>query len=388
LKLPRTVWALAAVSLLNDAASEMIAPLLPLFLTLTLGAGPAIVALVEGLADALTSVLKLFAGRWADRGISAKRLIVGGYGIANLARPLMGLATTWGMVLALRLADRVGKGLRSAPRDALLAASVPAEHRGRAFGVHRAADHFGAVIGPIVATVLLLAGVPLRTVFLIGAVFGVLVMLTLWRGLPEETPAPSVGERTPWRWGSLDLSVRTLLLAVATLTAFAVPEVLVVLWATERGLAVVWVPLMWAAAHALKAGVAWPAGILVDRLGPMRVLALGWPARVLALATLALLQGPVAAVAVAFAFYSVTLALTEAAERTLVAAKVPAEARGAAFGWFHFMTGIAAIPGALLLGLLWQFQGASVALSVAAAGSALACLGIVTISSDAAPRAR
>ncbi len=387
MRLPRTVWALSAVSLLNDAASEMIAPLLPLFLTLTLGAGPAIVALLEGCADALSSTLKLFAGRWADRGVSAKRLILSGYGIANLARPLMGFATAWSVVFALRLADRIGKGLRSAPRDALLAASVPPEQRGRAFGMHRSADHIGAVIGPIIATILLVNDVPLRTVFLIAAGFGVLVMLTLWRGLPEGVAHAPPPRATPWRPQPLPWPVRRLLVAVGLLAAFAVPEALVVLWATERGLAIAWIPLLWAAAHALKAAIAWPAGILVDRHGPGWVLAWGWPARVLALAALAWLDGPLVAVALAFAAYSLTLATTEAAERAWVAAGVAPETRGAAFGWFHLVTGLAAIPGALLLGLLWQFEGSAVALGVAAVGSAAACVAAATLWRGVALRA-
>jgi len=155
--LPRTVVILGLVSLLNDAASEMITPLLPIFLTATLGAGPAIVGLVEGLAEATASILKLVSGRLADRGVAAKTLVVGGYTLSNAMRPLIGLATGWGAVLGLRFLDRVGKGIRSAPRDALIASAAGPEQRGRAFGFHRSMDHAGSVIGPLLAFALLAA---------------------------------------------------------------------------------------------------------------------------------------------------------------------------------------------------------------------------------------
>jgi MFS family permease len=391
LKLPRTVWVLSAVSLLNDAASEMIAPLLPIFLTATLGAGPAIVALVEGASDAASSVLKLYAGRWNDRGVSARTLILGGYGLANVARPLLGLATSWFMVLALRFVDRIGKGLRSAPRDSLLAASVPAETRGRAFGVHRAADHFGAMIGPLVAAGLLALGVPLPTVFMLAGVFGIAVMTTLWFGVTPTAPATAAGARdaaSKLEWHTLDRRVRLLLVSVALLAAASVPEAMVVLWATERGLAVVWVPILWAAAHALKVLVAWPSGLLVDRWGARRVLQWGWSARVAALAVLAAVSDSLLGVWLAFAFYSMSLAATEAAERTAIAELVPAASRGTAFGWFHLLNGLAVLPGALALGFVWQAFGAPTALALAAALAASACLAGFIVSRGGAPQVR
>ncbi|MGH8286261.1 MAG: MFS transporter, partial [Steroidobacteraceae bacterium] len=198
--LPRTVWVLAAVSFLNDTASEMIAPLLPLFLTLTLGAGPAIVGLIEGAAEAATSVLKLAAGRLTDRGVDRRKLVVGGYALANVARPLLGVAGSWAQVLTLRVADRIGKGLRSAPRDALLAASVAPQVRGRAFGVHRSADHLGAMVGPLLAAALLATGFDVREVFFAAGVLGALTIATVWLGLKSaayETAVVVPTERAP-----------------------------------------------------------------------------------------------------------------------------------------------------------------------------------------------
>lgn len=158
--LPRTVVVLGLVSLLNDAASELITPLLPIFLTATLGAGPVIVGFVEGVAEATASVIKLVSGRLADRGVPARPLLIAGYGLSNAARPLLGLALGWPMVLGLRFLDRVGKGIRTAPRDALIAGAVAAEQRGRAFGFHRSMDHAGAVVGPLAAYALLRPGRP------------------------------------------------------------------------------------------------------------------------------------------------------------------------------------------------------------------------------------
>src|SRR5512139_47745 len=183
LSLPRTVIVLGLVSLLNDAASEMITPLLPIFLTAALGAGPAVVGFVEGLAEATASVLKLVAGRLADRGVRSKSLVLGGYGLSNLTRPLIGLAAAWSAVLLLRFLDRVGKGLRTAPRDALIAGATAPQLRGRAFGFHRSMDHAGAVVGPLVAFALLAANADLKHVFLASVVPGILVLLLLAFGL-------------------------------------------------------------------------------------------------------------------------------------------------------------------------------------------------------------
>ncbi len=384
--LPRTVWTLAVVSLLNDAASEMIAPLLPLFLTAVLGAGPAIVALIEGLAEATGSLVKLMAGRATDRGVAARKLIIVGYGLANLARPLVGLAGTWGVVLALRFVDRIGKGLRSAPRDALLSASVEPQIRGRAFGLHRAFDHAGAMLGPLIAALLLAQQVPMRTVFLLAAGFGALVMIALFVGLPHAavvTRAPT----PPLSWRGLDQRARGLLIAVSVLAAATMPEAMIVLWATQHGLAPVWVPVLWAAAHALKSITAWSSGWLVDRVGAARVLSFGWPARVVALAVLAVATPSPIGICATFVAYAAALASTEAAERALLAASVPLERRGTAYGWFHLLTGLAALPGALLLGSLWQSAGSQVALTTAAVLAGLACAFAAMIARGGAARA-
>lgn len=371
--LPRTVVILGLVSLLNDAASEMITPLLPIFLTATLGAGPAVVGFVEGLAEATASLLKLISGRLADRGVSAKGLVVGGYALSNAGRPLLGLAAGWTAVLLLRFLDRVGKGLRTAPRDAFIAGAVGAADRGRAFGFHRSMDHSGAVIGPLLAFGLLAAQANLQQVFLASAAPGVLVILLLVFGLPSRPSMPAAVVPS-FRWGALHRRLRAMILASGVLALASVPEVFVVLWATQAGMSVTWVPLVWAAASLAKMLVALPAGVLSDRLGRFPVLIGGWSARVVVLLLLAFVQPGAVGVWILFIAYSATLAITEPAERSLIGDHADASERGTAFGLYHLTGGLLLLPGAVMFGALWQACGSSLAFATAAAVTGLAAI--------------
>ena len=376
--LPITVVVLGLVSLLNDSASEMITPLLPVFLTATLGAGPAIVGLVEGLAEATASILKLVAGRLADRGVPAKGLVIGGYASSNVARPLLGLAAAWSSVLLLRFLDRVGKGLRTAPRDALIAGAVPPERRGRAFGFHRSMDHAGAVIGPLLAFALLSAQFELQDVFLASVVPGVLVILLLAFGLPAHPSAPAM-HPPRFAWRGLHGRLRAMIVASGLLALASVPEVFVVLWATQSGMAVTWVPLVWAAASLAKMLIALPAGILSDRLGRVPLLLGGWSARVAVLLALAFLQPGAVGVWVLFVAYSATLAVTEPAERSLIGDHAADRERGTAFGLYHLASGLLVLPGAVLFGALWQELGSAVAFAAAAVVTAVAAVAMLGI---------
>jgi MFS family permease len=371
--LPRTVVILGLVSLLNDAASEMITPLLPIFLTATLGAGPAVVGFVEGLAEATASLLKLISGRLADRGVSAKGLVVGGYALSNASRPLLGLAAGWMAVLLLRFLDRVGKGLRTAPRDAFIAGAVGAADRGRAFGFHRSMDHAGAVIGPLLAFGLLTAHADLKQVFLASAVPGVLVILLLVLGLPSQPAAPAVTV-SKFRWSALHRRLRAMILASGVLALASVPEVFVVLWATQAGMSVTWVPLVWAAASLAKMLIALPAGVLSDRLGRLPVLLGGWSTRVIVLLLLAFAQPGALGVWILFIAYSATLAITEPAERSLIGDHADASERGTAFGLYHLTGGLLVLPGAVIFGALWQAFGSGLAFATAAAVTFLAAI--------------
>jgi MFS family permease len=385
--LPRTVVILGLVSLLNDAASEMITPLLPIFLTATLGAGPAIVGLVEGLAEATASILKLVSGRLADRGVPAKSLVVGGYTLSNALRPLIGLATGWGAVLGLRFLDRVGKGIRSAPRDALIAAAAGPDQRGRAFGFHRSMDHAGSVIGPLLAFALLSAHADLKHVFLASALPGVLVILLLVFGLPRAR-VQAVPTPPRFAWGDLHGRLKAMIIAAGLLALASVPEVFVVLWATQAGLEVVWVPLVWAAASLAKMLIAMPAGILSDRVGRVPLLLGGWTLRVLVLLLLAFANPAGIGVWVLFMAYSATLAVTEPAERSVIGDHAAPEERGTAFGLYHLASGLLVLPGAVIFGLIWQRFGSTSAFTVSAVVTAAAALLMISLAGSRGSAAR
>ncbi|KPJ95635.1 MAG: hypothetical protein AMJ53_02400 [Gammaproteobacteria bacterium SG8_11] len=381
--LPRTVVILSLVSFLNDAASEMITPLLPIFLTAVLGAGPLVVGLVEGVAEATASILKLISGRLADRGWNAKGLVVGGYGLSNTARPLIGLAFGWAWVLVLRFLDRVGKGLRTSPRDALIAASTDSHLRGRAFGFQRALDHGGAVVGPLLAFMLLGWGLDLHHVFLLSVVPGVLVMLLLWFGLPPTPPiAAEAPIAIPLGWRGVDARLRALIIAAGGLALATTPEVFLVLWAQARGLEIVWVPLLWAAASAVKVVVAIPGGHWSDRFGRLPVLVVGWGARILILIALGLTATGDLTIWLLFLAYAGSLAFTEGAERALIGDYAPVGQKATAYGVYHMISGLLALPGALLFGALWQWFNATTAFMTAAGLTTLSVIVLLLIASN------
>ncbi len=369
--LPRTVVVLGLVSFLNDTASEMITPLLPLFLTASLGAGPAIVGLVEGVAEATASILKLVSGWLADRGWSAKKLVVGGYTVSNTARPLIGFALGWGWVLLLRFLDRVGKGIRTAPRDALIAATTNRAMRGRAFGFHRALDNAGVMLGPLLAFGLLQWGMGMAHVFVAAVVPGVLLILLLVFGL--RMPPRVELEHPPARfdWKGLDGRVKGLILAAGGLALATTPEAFLVLWANQGGISVAWVPLLWAAASGVKALVSGPAGGLSDRFGRLPIVTIGWSVRVLLLILFAWLPDGGMTVWTLFLGYAAALAFTEGAERALLGDLAPAEQQGTVFGIYHLLSGFMALPGALLFGTVWQWLGMSTAFAMSALLTAL-----------------
>jgi len=372
--LPRTVVVLGLVSMLNDTASEMITPLLPLFLTGTLGAGPAIVGLVEGVAEATASILKLISGWLADRGWNIKKLVVGGYTVSNTARPLIGFALGWGWVLMLRFLDRVGKGLRTAPRDALIAASTDEHGRGRAFGFQRALDHTGAMLGPLLAFILLRWGMTMEHVFMASVIPGIALVFLVVLGL--KTPAATKPSEPPGhiRWRGFDARVKGLVLASGGLALATTPEAFLVLWANQGGIIFTWVPLLWAAAHGVKALVSGPAGALSDRLGRLQMVSIGWTARVLLLLAFAWLPDDGITVWALFLGYAAAMAFTEGAERALIGDFAPPEQKATVFGIYHLLSGLMVLPGALLFGALWQWMSMSSAFLGAAVLTAISAM--------------
>ena len=330
--LPRTVWLLGLISLFNDAASDMIYPLVPIYLASVLMAGPKALGLIEGIAEAVSSALKLFAGVLADRSGKVRAWVIAGYGIAGLARPLIGLTTSWLGVLACRFADRVGKGLRSAPRDALISLSVEPGQRGLAFGFHRAMDNFGAVIGPLAAAALLAAGVELRHVFLLAVVPAVIVMgLALTVREPEQ---PIVLSKEPFRWtfAGLPAPFRRYLCVLALFTLGNSSNMFLLLRANELGASAIRVTLMWALFSFVTSMLSTPLSALSDRFGRARMLGLAWGAYAIAYLLMGLLPSADWALWVAFAGYGVVTAALEGTEKALVADLVSRERSGTAFG--------------------------------------------------------
>lgn len=382
-KLPRTVLALALVSLLTDASSEIIYPLLPLFLTTTLGASAATIGVIEGAAETTAALLKLFSGWWSDRVGRRKPLVVIGYVIASTVRPLIAFAQNGGQVLAIRVSDRIGKGIRSAPRDALLADSVAPAQRGRAFGFHRAADHLGAVVGPIAAfAALRWTSLTLRELFLLAGIPGVLSVVALIVGVREDrrAVAPAVAGRSiaatlggglPGRfWGYL-----------AVLLLFTLgnsSDAFLLLRASQLGVATALLPILWAMLHLVKSATSAPGGTLSDRVGRVPLIVAGW----LIYAAVYLAFGRATETWHAwalFAVYGTYFGLTEGVEKALVADLVPAARRGAGFGWYNLAIGLGAFPASVIFGAVWDRRGAVAAFELGAALSAAAAVGLFLV---------
>ncbi|WP_442775105.1 MFS transporter [Sphaerotilus montanus] len=316
--LPRTVWLIGLISLVNDAASEMLYPLIPLYLSSVLMAGPRTLGLIEGIAEATASLLKLFSGAVVDRTQRTRPWIVFGYGLAGIGRPLVALVTSWPGLLLLRFADRVGKGLRTSPRDALLAASAGPERRGLAFGLHRAMDNAGAVIGPLLAAALLASGVALKDVFVWSIVPAVLC-LALALGIREPAQRP-VAPRKPFDWRLRDMppALRRYLVVVALFTLGNSSNMFLLLRARELGLPQAQVPLLWAGVSAVAMVLSTPLSALSDRFGRMRLLLGGYLAYAAVYAALGRLTHAGPGLFVVFAAYGVFLAATEGVEKALV----------------------------------------------------------------------
>jgi MFS family permease len=383
--LPPTVRRLGLVSLLTDASSEMIYPLLPSFLTGALGAGPAFVGLVEGLAESVASLLKLASGRISDRMRRRKPLIVGGYTLSSLARPLVAAATAPWHVLVVRIADRIGKGVRGAPRDALLAQVTPREDLGRAYGFHRAMDHAGAVVGPLIASVLLLVHLDVRTVFALAALpalASVLVLVLSVQEVPSATAvglpsAPPKAEETPGT-NPAPRGLGRLLAVIGLFTLGNSSDAFLLLRAQGAGVALPLVPILWTAHHVVKSTASTAGGALSDRVGRRAAIAAGWVLYALAYAGLALASAPWQVWAL-FVVYGLHHALTEGPERALVAEMAAGEARGRAFGLYYALTGALLLPASLITGALWQRISPAAALLTGAAIALVAAIALLAV---------
>lgn len=374
LALPATVWLLGLISLFNDSASELLYPLVPLYLASVLMAGPRALGIIEGIAEATSSLLKLFSGALADRTVSTKPWVGGGYSLAALARPLLAFAASWPVVLVLRFADRVGKGLRTSPRDALLAQSVEPTQRGLAFGLHRAMDNAGAVIGPLLATALLALEMPLRDIFLWTAVPGVIAIALA--ACIRQPPSIQSSPRIPFRCNlhGFPTAFKRYLLVLALFTLGNSSNMFLLLRARELGLPDYQIPLLWALVATTAMLFSTPLSALSDRLGRRRLILAGWVIYGLFYLLLGLNGGHVWLLWPLFAGYGLFMAATEGAEKALVADLAPPVLLGTAYGWFNLTAGILLLPASLLFGGLWQVAGPPVAFGVAAGCALLASL--------------
>ena len=358
LGLPKNVWNLGWASLFNDVSSEMIYPLLPLFLTQVLGAGVVFVGLVEGIAESVSSFLKLFSGWISDRFQRRKGIILLGYSIASVTRPFMGLVTAPFHVLFLRLADRIGKGLRTSPRDALLSQSCTDSERGKAFGFQRAMDHAGAMGGPLVASLLLATLIrDLRTIFLLSFIPACFCVWVLFRGVTEESRQPVLAHR-PFsvHWSEWDKRFKLFLLIITTFTLGNSSDAFLLLRATDLGIGAVSIPVLWFFLHLSKTIFSIPGGILSDKIGRRKVMILAWAVYGLVYLGFAFASKP-AHVWLLFFVYGLFFGLAEGTERAWVADLVEESKRGTAYGAYHFFLGMATLPASLIMGLLWQTLG-------------------------------
>lgn len=372
------VLILGLVSFFTDVSSEMIYPLLPLFLTGVLGAGPAFLGLIEGVAESTSSLLKLFSGIVSDRVRRRKKLVLWGYSISALMRPLIGFAGSAAAVLLIRTGDRVGKGIRTSPRDALIADSVDPALRGKAYGFHRSMDHAGALIGPLIATLLLSYFVTdLRVVFWLAAIPGLIaVLLIVWKVSEKERTELA---KAPVRLALLPAGpLRRYLLILFLFTLGNSSDVFLLLKAGSLGVPAYRIPLLWTFFHLVKMLSTMPFGALSDRIGRRVVIIAGWSVYALSYLGfgLAVSEWQIWGI---FAFYGLFFGLTEGVEKAYLADMADPALRGAAFGWYNFAIGAGAFPASVLFGLIWQRFGGVAPFLFGAGIAALAAVLLVLL---------
>ena len=400
--LPRPVWQLGWVSFFTDTASEMVYPLMPLFLTRVLGAGAMSLGVIEGIAEAANSVLKIVSGRMADRTGAPKRLVLAGYGLSSAVRPFIALATGWFQVLVLRFTDRVGKGIRSSPRDAMLATFASESNRGQIFGFHRGMDHAGAVMGPLVAAAFLyFRPDDYRTLFALTIVPGVIVVLILLR-VPDTrrdpsatggaSPAANGGVAPPGATGASAGTNRlpaTFYRAMAVIFLFSLgnaSDAFLLLRFADVGITPFWIPLLWSAIHVVKTSSSMIGGRISDRLGRRQVIGVGWLLYAGVYAAFAVTDSAPMLVIV-FLVYGLYFGLTEGVEKAWVADLAPEGGRGNAFGIYNALIGFGALGASLLFGYVWTRVSPQAAFYTGA-GFALAATALLylTFSSDSGTR--
>jgi MFS family permease len=378
-KLPRVVWLLGLASLLNDVSSEAIFPLLPTFLA-SLGAPMSFLGLIEGSADALASLIKMASGKLSDRG-PRRTLVASGYAMPALARAGIAAAMAPWQVLGARLFDRAGKGIRSGPRDALIADSVAPSQRGRAFGLNRSMDHLGAALGPVIAWALLSMGASLRTTFAVASVFGLMAPAVLFFRLreTEQLPDRSGPLDTRPRGGTLRPGFAAYMVACVLFAFGNSSDAFLLVRAREVGWSATALPLLWTFHHMVKSMAALPGGALSDRHSRALVVAAGWGAYALTYVGFGFASARWQIV-VLFLAYALYHGLAEGAERAIVADLAERGARGRAFGLYHGLTGVAALPAGIATGWIWDRCGAAWALGINASCAAVGAIFLFALS--------
>ena len=385
-RLSRNVYVLAVVSFFTDVSSEMIYPLLPAFLTTSLGASASFVGAIEGAAESTAALLKLVSGWWSDRVQRRKPLVLIGYTIASAARPLIAIARSASQVLVIRVVDRIGKGIRNSPRDALIADSVHPSIRGRAFGFHRAADHAGGVVGPLLAFAFIQwLGLPVRTVFWLAVIPGALAVASVALGVREARPGrPAPPSDVKATASPMDLSApmgRQFWAFLAVIFIFTLgnsTDAFLLLRARQLGVSVALLPVLWAFLHVVKSLSSTPGGTLSDRVGRAPTLIAGWSIYAIVYLAFGFANAQWHAWAL-FALYGLFFGLTEGTERALVADMVPVARRGTAFGWFYLAVGLGALPASVLFGAIWDRYGSPAAFNFGAALALLAAVGVTIV---------
>ncbi|MBM4308344.1 MAG: MFS transporter [Deltaproteobacteria bacterium] len=389
LGLSKNVKSLGWVSLFNDIASEMIYPLLPLFLNTVLGAGVVFIGVIEGIAESVSSFLKLFSGWVSDRFQKRKGLILLGYFLASVTRPFIGLATSAYHVLFLRFFDRIGKGVRSSPRDALLSQSCSEEERGKAFGFQRAMDHAGAMTGPLIASFLLAVFTKdLRIIFLLAFIPSLFCLWILWRGVTDVSP-PKISSRDESKpisppklnWKGWNRKFKYFLIIITLFTLGNSSDAFLLLRAQNLGINIVSIPILWFVFHLSKTVFSVPGGALSDRIGRKKVMILAWTIYGLVYLGFAFSSNAYQ-VWLLFIVYGFFYGLSEGTEKAWVSDLVEESKRGTAYGAYHFCIGIAALPASLLMGLLWKVVGVQWAFTFGAVMALIAALLTIVLMKD------